>query len=460
MKLYNDLANIVGKENVLVSSFDKEIYSYDSSPYSGDPMAIVFPTSTEEVVEIVKYCVRENIPITPRGAGTCLSGGAAPVDNGVVLVMTKMDKILNIDLKQKLALVEPGVVNFRLQEALEPSNYFFAPDPSSFKVATLGGNVSENAGGIKGVKYGVTKNHVVGLEVVLPSGEIITTGKLSSQLREKIDITNLFCGSEGTLGIITKILVKIKPKPKAVKTMLVTFDSLEDSGSLVANILRVGIIPTTLEIMDQTVTRAVEDYLKLGLPKDVEAMLLIEVDGTAEEVENNSSRIIELFKKYRVKNFQVAQNDDERNNLWKARRSANGALGKLKSAYMVQDVVVPIDQLTAMLSIVTNIGKKYEVIIGQVAHAGDGNLHPHLLYDHSNHEEKERVELASAEIFRETLKLEGTLSGEHGIGLEKLPYMNWAFDDNSLEFKKILKSSFDSRWNFNPGKLISAEKGE
>ncbi|MDW7673899.1 MAG: FAD-linked oxidase C-terminal domain-containing protein [Bacillota bacterium] len=460
MSIINSLVSIVGKDNILTKSFDREIYSYDSSPYSAVPLAVVFPKTTEETAQVVQACAEAGVAVTPRGAGTCLSGGAITSENGILISMTKMDKILNIDLEQELALVEPGVVNYSLQEALEPHGYFFAPDPSSFRVATLGGNTGENAGGIKGVKYGVTKNHILGLEVVLPDGEVINTGKLAPQkgIDLKIDLTNLFCGSEGTLGIVTKILVNITKKPEAVKTMLVTFNQLEEAGNLVANILKAGIIPTTLEIMDKTVTRAVEDYLQLGLPKDVEAMLLVEVDGTPDEVESRSAKIIELFKRFEVNSFQVAKDDNERNNLWKARRSANGALGKLKSAYMVQDVVVPINKLTKMLTAVTEIGKKYNIIIGQVAHAGDGNLHPHLLYDHDNHEEKERAEEASAEIFRETINLEGTLSGEHGIGMEKLPYMGWAFNEQELEFKRSLKESLDPTWQFNRGKLISAKK--
>ncbi|MBZ4654536.1 MAG: FAD/FMN-dependent dehydrogenase [Peptococcaceae bacterium] len=452
--LVNSLKQIVGSENVVTGRIPLFTYSYDASLFPGRPDVVVFPTTTEMVCALFHFAAEQGLNVTPRGAGTCLSGGAVASEGGIVISMNKMNRIIDINQVNRTILVEAGVINKSIQAAAEPFGLMFAPDPASLNVSTIGGNIAENAGGIRGVKYGCTKDHVLGLEVVIPSGEVVKTGQLLSISDAQIDLSYFLCGSEGTLGIVTKALLALTPINPEVVTMTAVFNDLGDAGDCVADIIARGVTPTTMEIMDNTLIKAVEDYAKLGLPKDAEALLLLEVDGFSSELKTQVPSIIEAFQKNRAKNYSIAGNEQERQALWKARRSANGALGKLKPSMVVQDVVVPRDRLAAMLRNVSALAKKYGIIIAQLAHAGDGNLHPHLLYDHRVPQEAEVIEHVCDEIFKEALAQGGTLSGEHGIGLEKVKYMPLAFSQESISYMKQLKNAFDPESHFNPGKLL------
>ncbi|NLT94532.1 MAG: FAD-binding protein [Clostridia bacterium] len=452
--LVEKLEQIAGKENVLTSKISLEIYAYDASPFTGNPGAVVFPTTTEMVAEIVKLAKENNVPLMARGAGSCLSGGAVAPGGGIVLSLTKMNKILEIDPLSRVAVVQPGVTNKMVQEACAPYGLMFAPDPASQNIATIGGNIAENSGGMRGVKYGTTKDHILGLEVVLSSGDVITTGGINSQIEPEIDLTYYFCGSEGTLGIITKAWLALSPINSKVKTMTAVFDSIEKAGACVAEIIAKGIGPTTMEILDNTCIKAVDDYLQLGLPRDAAAFLLIEIDGFQSDVKIMLEGIIKAFENNKALEYKIAQNEKERQDLWKARRSVNGALGKLKPAYFTHDIVVPRDRLADMLGKVAELAQKYDIIIANVAHAGDGNLHPAFYYDHRIPEEVEKVEIAADELIRETIAQGGTISGEHGIGIEKLKYMTWAFSKPTLQMMQDVKNAFDPRAIMNPGKLL------
>ncbi|WP_366924417.1 FAD-binding protein [Metallumcola ferriviriculae] len=448
------LKSIVGKEDILTSKISREVYSYDSSPFIFEPDVVLFPESLEEVVEILQIAEKDAVPVVPRGAGTCLSGGAVPLNGGISLVLTKMTKILEVDTVNETALVEAGVPNLTLQKELQPVGFMFAPDPASQKVATIGGNVAECAGGIKGVKYGVTKDHVLGLEIVLAGGTVIHTGALAPAERFTPDLTGIFSGSEGTFGVITKCLVKLTKNPEAVRTMMAVFGSLDQAGEAVSTIIARGIIPTTLEIMDKNQLRAVDDFLHLGFPREAEAVLLLEVDGYEVEIDRQVDTISGIFQEKQASSVQRARDDAEREKLWLARRSGNGALGRIKPAYMVQDVTVPRHKLPEMLRFVSEMSNKYNIIITQMAHAGDGNLHPHLLYEPNDTEEYERVEKASREIFQKAIDMEGTLTGEHGIGLEKLPFMKMQFTQADLNFMEKVKRALDPNLSLNRGKVL------
>ncbi|MFZ7101970.1 MAG: FAD-binding oxidoreductase [Peptococcaceae bacterium] len=453
-KIIRDLKKIVGGEEYLVcTKIPLTTFSYDASQFFGMPDAVVFPTEPEMVSEIFKYTKKSGIKIVPRGAGTCLSGGAVACEGGILISMNKMNKILAVNPTNRTVLAEAGVTNKQIQIIAEPYGLMYPPDPASMNVSTIGGNIAENAGGMRGVKYGCTKDHVLGLEVVLPSGDIIRTGQLMGH-NDQIDLTYLLCGSEGTLGIVTKALLSLTPLNPSVVTMTATFRDLGDAGQCVADIFARGIVPTTMEIMDNTLIRAVEDYAKLGLPKEAASLLLLEIDGHSSEVQAQIPTITDIFKKNNAVNSAIAKDENERQALWKARRSANGALGKLKPSMVVQDVVVPVDRLAVMLKNVSQIAAKYGITIAQLAHAGDGNLHPHLLYDYRIPEDVEKVEHACDEIFREALAQGGTLSGEHGIGLEKIKFMPVAFDEVSIKFMKSIKETFDPDALLNAGKVL------
>ncbi|MEL7565672.1 MAG: FAD-linked oxidase C-terminal domain-containing protein [Dehalobacterium sp.] len=451
--IISKLQGIFGPEDVLTSKISLESYAYDSSPFIHQPDAVVFADSGAEICALMKLANREGIVVIPRGAGTSLSGGCVPRYGGIILNMNRFDKIIEIDPINQTAWVEPGVANMALQNALKPYGFMFAPDPASQRVATLGGNVAECAGGMRGVKYGVTRDHLLGLEIVLADGNLVTLGGFGKHL-PGIDLTGIFCGSEGTFGIITKIMVKLTPLPEAVRTMMAVFDSLDQAGETVSKIIGQGIIPTTLEIMDQAMVRAVDDFLNLGFPRDAEAVLLIEVDGYQVEVDRQAETIVGICREVGARQVQKAKSDEEREKLWLARRSGNGALGRIKAAYMVQDVTVPRNKLPEMLRFVADISAKYQVVIAQMAHAGDGNLHPHLLYDPFDPEEHAQAEAAAREIFLVALKAEGTLTGEHGIGMEKLEFMPLAFSGADLGFMEQVKRALDPNLVLNRGKVL------
>lgn len=449
------LKKIVGAGHLLTSKLSLESYSYDSSLYTYRPDVVVFPKNAEQVAQILRLACRERIPVVPRGAGTNLSGGTIPIHGGIVMVLVRMNRILEIDPEGQVALVEPGVTNLELQKAVDPFGFMYAPDPASQKVATMGGNVAEGAGGIRGVKYGVTRDHVLGLEVILPTGEMVRTGGLLAGGAPEIDLTGLFVGSEGTLGVVTKILVRLLRKPQVIKTMVAVYDRLEDAGATVSQIVARGIIPTTMEIIDRPIIKAVEDYIHIGLPTDAEALLLIEVDGFAAGLDRQVETILELYKANHARDIRAAKDSRERDALWLGRRSATGALARLKPSLVVQDATVPRSKLPEMLRRVTRIAEENDLLIGMIAHAGDGNLHPQILFDAQVPGESERVEKASAAICREALELGGTLTGEHGIGIEKLPYLPWAFGPEELTLMRQIKATFDPEAILNAGKAIA-----
>jgi len=455
--IHNQLRNVFGSANIILSRMGLESYAYDSSPFTGNPDAVVFASSTEQICQLMRIAQKEGFGVIPRGAGTNLSGGCISEHGGVILAMNRLNRILEIDPVNETALVEPGVTNMALQEAAAPHDLMFAPDPASMRVATIGGNVAEGAGGMRGAKYGTTRDHLLGLEVVLADGTIEQIGG-NNPFLPTIDLTGIFCGSEGTFGIITKILVKLVPRPEAVKTLLVVFDSIFKAGTAVAGIMKSGPPPATLELMDQVMVRAVDDFLQLGLPRDAEAVLLIEVDGCPQELGRRADTIREICLTNSALSVQVAASEEERQELWRARRSGNGALGRIKPGYVVQDVTVPRDKIPQMLKFVADTALENDVIIAQMAHAGDGNLHPHLLYDPNDTAEQQRVEKAAHAIFLAALQAGGTLTGEHGIGIEKRSYMPSAFSENDLHFMQEIKLALDPGQLLNKGKILPKMK--
>jgi glycolate oxidase len=447
------LQEIVGPANVLWKEVDLAVFEYDAGLDKEKPSFVVFTQTAEDVVQVVKFLHQEGISYVARGSGTNLSGGTIPLNRGVVIELSRMNRVLEIDLQNERALVEPGVYNLTLQNALAPLGYYYAPDPASQKVSTLGGNFGENAGGPHCLKYGVTGNHVLGAEFVWPNGQKIWLGSKAIDPPGP-DLLGLLVGSEGTLGIATKILVRIMRSPERVLTMLAIFKNLEDAGQTVSDIISEGIIPATLEIMDNMMIRAVEESMHAGYPLDAEAVLIIELDGLSDGMEEQAQRILEVCRKNGVVSTRRAKDAAERADLWAGRRGAFGAVARLAPSYLVCDGTVPRTQLPAALSAVRKVGQKYNLAVGNVFHAGDGNLHPLILFDDRNAEEMERVHRAGMEILKICADLGGTISGEHGIGTEKLKGMPLVFRDSDLDMMRNLKTAIDPKGVCNPGKVI------
>ncbi|MDT8902071.1 FAD-binding oxidoreductase [Anaeroselena agilis] len=453
--LIDSLKGIVGAEHVLTSQEDLLCYSYDATPgFSHMPEAVVMPGTADEVAKVLAAANEAKIPVYPRGSGTNLSAGTVPLKGGIVLLMTRMNKIVEIDTANLIAVAEPGVVVGDLNKAVEEFGLIYPPDPGTVATATLGGTVSENAGGLRGLKYGVSKHYVMGLEVVLADGRILNTGGKTVKDVAGYDLTKLFTGSEGTLGVITKITVKLMPAPEARRSMLATFAKLDDAGQAIAAIIAAKIIPATLEIMDNATVRTVEDYAKVGLPTDVEAVLLIEVDGIAEVVEKDSAKVVEVLKANNAAEIRVAQDAAERDKIWAARRAALPALAKLRPTTFVEDATVPRSKVPDMIRAVNEIAARHAVTIGTFGHAGDGNLHPTIVCDIRDDAEMDRVYKAMDEIFAVSLQLGGTLSGEHGIGVGKLRYMESQFGPAGMAAMRAIKKALDPNCILNPGKLV------
>lgn len=452
-RVLRKLSQIVGGEGLLSRSADLQVYEYDASLEKGRPDAVVFPTSREQVIGLVRLAHQEKIPFVARGSGTNLSGGSIPPDGGLVIEFSRMNKILEIDLKNLRATVEPGLYNIELSNALAPYGYYYAPDPASQKVSTFGGNVGENAGGPHCLKYGVTTNHVLGLEVVLSDGEVVQLGGKVAD-HPGYDLVGVLVGSEGTLGLVTQIVVRIMKLPEAVKTFLAIYDSLEDAGESVSAIIAQGILPATLEMMDKTVIAAVEASLKAGYPLDAEAVLIIELDGLKDSMGRVSDQVIQICRKKGAREIKVAQTTEEREALWAGRRGAFGAIARVAPNYLVTDGTVPRNRLPEVLRKVAEIGEKYHLPIGNVLHAGDGNLHPLILFDERNPEEKQRVLQAGLEILEACAKVGGTISGEHGIGLEKIAAMPLVCGEDDLKALQYVKETFDPSHLSNPRKVL------
>jgi len=452
-RIRRELQRIVGNRNVLWKDVDLAVYEYDAGLGRGKPGFVVFVHTADEVSRVVTFLYHEGISYVARGSGTNLSGGTVPLNNGVVIEFSRMNKILEIDLENERALVEPGVYNLTLQNALAPLGYYYAPDPASQKVSTLGGNFGENAGGPHCLKYGVTSNHVLGAEVVLSNGEKVWIGSKAVDAPGP-DLMGLLVGSEGTLAMATKILVRIMRAPERVVTMLAIFQAIENAGQTVSDIIGEGIIPATLEIMDNLVIRAVEESVHAGYPMDAEAVLIIELDGLTDGMDEQAQRILEICQKNGVVSARRAKDPAERAELWAGRRGAFGAVARLRPSYLVCDGTVPRTKLPEALTAVKQIGQKYNLSIGNVFHAGDGNLHPLILFDDRDARELERVHKAGSEILKICVDLGGTISGEHGIGTEKLVEMSLIFREADLEIMRNIKAAMDPKMICNPGKLI------
>jgi len=450
------LAEIVGgRVNLRHSPEERIAYSYDATAMLAQPPeAIVFVESSQQVSDVLTLANAEGFKVVPRGSGTNLSGGTIPVVNGIVLVTVKMDRILEIDPRNLTALVQPGVLTAKIDEAAAAHGLFYPPDPGSMQVSTIGGNVAENSGGLRGLKYGVTRDYVLGLEVVLPTGELLRCGTKCVKDVAGYSIKDLFIGSEGTLGVVTQILLKLLPRPAARKTMLATFPSMTDAAETVSAIIAAKIIPCTLEFLDRTTIRCVEEYAHIGLPLDAEAILLMETDGHPVVVEEEAARMIELAKQHRARDVRIAKDAAEAEKLTSARRAAFSALARVSPTTILEDATVPRSELATMIAFIQQTAEKYKLKIGTFGHFGDGNLHPTFLCDERNHEEIERVHAAFREIFEKAIALGGTITGEHGVGLAKKEFLEKFAGKTSLDVMRALKRTLDPNHVLNPGKIF------
>jgi glycolate oxidase len=449
----NELIRVVGEKNASFSREELVCYAYDATNKLSVPDAVVFPSTPEEISLVLKMANSEGFPVIPRGAGSGFSGGSVPVEGGVVVSFERMTKILEIDTENLVAIVEPGVVTWDLQQAVERLGLFYPPDPSSHRFSTIGGNIAECAGGPRAVKYGVTRDYVLGLEAVLPTGEIVTTGVRTAKGVVGYDLTKLLVGSEGTLGIVTKAVLKLLPLPEATKTMLATFPKMTDAAKAVSAIIRGKVIPSTLEIIDSVSIRCVEEYSKAGLP-DVEAMLLIEVDGPKDGLERDCLTVEAICREHGAGAFRVAEDKEEVKKLWEARRSISAALFRVKPNKINEDIVVPRSKIPELVEGLGKISAARGVLIASFGHAGDGNIHVNVMYDKKSEAESAAAEAAVTEVFKLTLSLGGTISGEHGVGTAKQKYLEMELSPAAIEAMKRIKASFDPKGILNPGKIF------
>jgi glycolate oxidase len=439
---------------VLSSPSDLLVYECDGYTIEKNrPDVVVFPTRTEQVVQIVRVCNQHQVPFLPRGAGTSLAGGCLPVGGGVMIALTRMKRILEVSTRDRYAVVEPGVVNLWLTNHLKPKGYHYAPDPSSQGACTIGGNVATNSGGPHTLKYGVTVNHVLGLECVLPDGRVARTGGPAED-NPGYDLTGVMVGSEGTFGIVTKIWVRIVRNPEAYRTLLGVFETVDDATNAISDIIGTGIVPAALEMLDQLILQAVEAAFHFGFPLDAGAVLLVEVDGVAAGLDQDAERIIAIAQKNGAREVRRAQSDADRLLLWKCRKQAFGALGRLAPSYCTQDGVVPRTKLPHMLRTIERIGREHDIRIANVFHAGDGNIHPILLFDERDSEQVQRVLRASHEILEECVRVGGSVTGEHGIGVEKIDFMPRLFTPDDLHMMLRLRTAFNPEGRCSPRKVL------
>ncbi len=455
-KVLKEITQIVGKENVFTAPEDLHCYAEDATlgVISKPPEAVVKPGSAEEISRILKLANKEHFPVVPRGAGTSLSGGAMPLEGGIVLETNRLNKILEIDKENLTAFVQPGVITAKFHQEVEKLGLFFPPDPGSMAVSTLGGNVASSSGGLRGLKYGTTRDYVLGLQVVMPWGAIVNIGGRTAKNVTGYDLTRLMVGSEGTLGVITEITVKLLPLPSHSRSMLAIFDQLDNAAETISAIIANKIIPCTLDIMDNNAIKAIEAASKVGLPLEAEAILLIEVDGSIEAVvEDELQRVQEICQEYKVREVQVARTPEEKIKVWQARRNSYGAFNKLNNTDIVEDVTVPRSKVPDMIRVIRDLAERYDLTIATLGHAGDGNMHPNIVYDRNNKDEVEQVEKAVDDMFAAAIKMGGTLSGEHGIGLTKKPFMKWEMGDDGIEVLARIKNALDPNGILNPGKM-------
>jgi len=452
------LIALLGANGYLDRGEDLALYEYDGGVDTGRPELVVFPRTTEDVVSIVNITRAHDVPIVGRGAGTGLSGGAIPLAGGVMVAFARMNRILEIDIENERAVVEPGVVNLDITLAVKGDGYFYAPDPSSQRACTIGGNVAENAGGPHTLAHGVTANHVLGIEAVLPDGTLFTTGGREREL-PGYDLTGLFTGSEGTMVLVTKIIIRLVRAPEVVKTALAVFDSNEDCGRTVAGITRRGITPAALEMLDGVMLRMVEEATGAGYPMDADAVLLIELDGVREGVEEQMEQVRAACEATNAREFRIAKSAEERELLWKGRKNAFGAVGRVSPFYYVQDGVVPRTKIAETLRFINGVSGKHGLTISNIFHAGDGNLHPIILFDMRKPGDMEKARAAGAEILRYCISVGGSITGEHGVGIEKMELMDKQFSQETLDMMCRFKKLCDPDSRLNPGKVLPTGSG-
>jgi glycolate oxidase len=452
------LIALLGPRGYLDRPEDLALYEYDGSVEKGLPEMVAFPRNTDEVAGIVRITGEYGVPIVGRGAGTGLSGGAIPRLGGVVVGFARMNRILEIDLENECAVVEPGVVNLDITLAVQPHGYFYAPDPSSQRACTIGGNVAENAGGPHTLAYGVTTNHVRGLEFVLPDGTVVTTGGKPLDA-PGYDLTGLLTGSEGTMALVTRIVVRLMRKPEMIKTILAIYDAAEDCGATVAEITARTIVPVAVEMLDGVMLRMVEEATHAGFPMDAAAVLLIELEGVRETVEEQVAQIRDACQACRAREVRVAKTAEERDLLWKGRKNAFGAVGRVSPFYYVQDGVVPRTQIAPTLLVIAAVGRKYGLTISNIFHAGDGNMHPIILFDARKPGDLDKARSAGEEILEYCISVGGSITGEHGVGMEKNEMMDRQFTPQTLDMMRGFKNLFDPANRLNPGKVLPTGKG-
>ena len=454
-EIVTELQRICGLGGVLTGNEDLIPYSFDGTAALRQmPDCVVFATTREQVAACLKLANRARVPVVTRGSGTGLSGGSLPVAGGFVLCLARMDKVLQVDSANLTLLAEAGATTQAISDAATAADLFYPPDPGSMKISTIGGNVAENSGGLRGLKYGITRNYVMGLEVVLPDGEVLWTGNKCVKDVAGYSLRDLFIGSEGTLGVITKVLLKLIPKPQARKTLVATYARMDQAAQTVSDIIAARIIPCTLEFLDRTTIHCVEDFARVGLPLDCEALLLMETDGHPATVLEEANRMAEIARNNSASDVRIARDDAEAARLATARRSAFSALARVAPTTILEDATVPRSELAGMIRFVEGVAKKYQLRIGTFGHMGDGNLHPTFLTDERNAEEMHRVEEAFKEIFAEAIRLGGTITGEHGIGVSKKSFLPAFAGDAQMRVMRELRRALDPNGILNPGKMF------
>ena len=454
--LIKEFEQLVGKENVFSSEADRQSYAYDAAVLKPMiPSLVVRPTEVEQLGQVVKRCYEEGIPMTVRGSGTNLTGGTIPdCSDTIVILTTGLNKILEINTEDLYATVQPGVITAKFAAAVAAKGLFYPPDPGSMSVSTIGGNVAESSGGLRGLKYGTTKDYVMGMEVFANTGDLVKTGSRTVKCDTGYNIAPLLVGSEGTLGMISRAILKLVPPPQASKAMMAVFDNVQKASEAVARIIAAHILPCTLEFMDNMTINLVEDDVKIGLPRNAQAILLIEVDGHAGQVADEALIVEEQLKKSGATQIVVAKDAEEKNRIWEARRKALPALARFKPTTILEDATVPRSKIPAMMKVIKGLGEKYNLTVGTFGHAGDGNLHPTFMCDKRDKDEFERVERAVDELFNTTIEMGGTLSGEHGIGTAKQKWLEKETSRGTIGYSRRLRKAIDPKGLFNPSKLV------
>jgi len=455
-----ELVDLLSPDRVLTRPEDIIPYSFDgTAALARRPLAVVLPQTTAEVSSLLRWANEHSVPVATRGSGTGLAGGSVPHENGIVLCLAKFDKILELDRANLCLLTEPGVLTVEISRQAEAAGLFYPPDPSSMKISTIGGNVANNSGGLRGLKYGVTRDYVMGLEVVLADGDVVWLGSKCVKDVAGLSLKDIFIGSEGILGVITKILLKLVPKPAARQTLLATFDSLETAAHCVADIIAHPVIPCTLEFLDKTTLCAVEDFAKAGLPRDAEALVLMETDGHPAQVAEEAAAMARIARDAGAIDVKTAASEAEGTALATARRSAFSALARIRPTTILEDVTVPRSELPALVRAIQASSQKHRVRVGVFGHFGDGNVHPTFLTDERNTEEMHRVELAMREVMEATVRLGGTITGEHGIGLAKKQFLPMQFGEADMRLLATIKAALDPKRILNPGKIFDETPG-